>query len=91
MRMVVASSSSSRCRRSTREERVASYNSFSTGQNMLGSAIDGLLGQELSLSSGTNASTDTSEGGVRSMLSGKILLLLEIESALLGRKSLGLK
>ena len=86
MRVVVA-----RCRRSTREERVATHHSFCAGQHMLGSAIDGLLGQELSLSSGTNASTDTSEGGVRSMLSGKILLLLEIESVPLGRKSLGLK
>ena len=88
MRVVVASS---RCRRSTREERVATHHSFCAGQHMLGSAIDGLLGQELSLSSSANASTDTGEGCVRSMLGGQILLLPEIESVLLGRKSLGLK
>ena len=87
MTIVVASSSSSSCA----EERIATHHSFCAGQHMLGSAIDGLLGQELSLSSSAKASTDTGEGGVRSMLSGKILLLLEIESVLLGRKSLGLK
>ena len=91
MRVVVASSSSSRCRHSTREERITSDHRFSTSQHMLGSAIDGLLGQELSLSSSANASTDTGEGCVRSMLGGQILLLPEIESVLLGRKSLGLK